>query len=66
MSDAVEWLYARDLMADLDVCRSTACALLRRIPGAQIMYRFETRKGERWRVTRAAYDAWRAEQRKPG
>lgn len=59
MSDT-EWLYAKDVAADLDVSRTTACSRLKRIPGAELVYRFVTRKGERWRVSRAAYDAWRA------
>lgn len=62
MSEAIEWLYARDVAADLGVSRTTACDLLRRIPGAELLYRYEGRKGERWRVPRAAYDTWRREK----
>lgn len=58
-----EWLYAKDVAEDLDVSRPTACARLKRIPGAQIISRFEGRKGERWRVSRTAYEAWRASLR---
>lgn len=60
MTDAAPYLYAVDIAKDLGVCRATACALIKRIPGAQMLYRYERRRGERWRIARAHYDAWRS------
>jgi DNA-binding MarR family transcriptional regulator len=56
----VEWLYPRDIAEELCVSRQHATRLIKRIPGAELLYKFEGRRGERWRVARAAYDAWRA------
>lgn len=60
--ERLDWLRARDLAADLGVSRPTAAALLRRIPGAEMLYRYENRKGEVWRVRRDDYERWRATQ----
>lgn len=57
-----EWLYARDVAEDLGVSRPTAQKLLKGIPGAELLYRYENRAGERWRVSRDEYDRWRATQ----
>lgn len=59
MSDAIEWLYARDVAADLDLTVRQAQRLIKRIPGAKLLYRHERGRGERWHVSRAAYNAWR-------
>lgn len=64
MSEAIEWLYARDVAADLDLTVRQAQRWLKRIPGAELLYQFEGARGERWRITRAAYDAWRASPKK--
>lgn len=63
MSEAIEWLYARDVAADLDLTVQRARHWIRRIPGAELLYQNEG-GGERWRVSRAAYDAWRASGRR--
>lgn len=56
------WLYARDIAAALGVSRPTACAMIRRIPGAEMLYRYENRKGERWRVSAEDFGKWRSAQ----
>jgi hypothetical protein len=56
------WLRPRDIAADLGVSEQYARRLIRRIPGAELLYRFEARRGERWRVSRADYERWRAVQ----
>lgn len=53
------WLYPRDIAAFLGVSRPTATKILRSIPGAQMLYQYERRNGERWRVSVDAYRAWR-------
>lgn len=53
------WLHPADIGADLDITRQQATRLIKRIPGAELLYRYEGRKGERWRVSREAYDAWK-------
>lgn len=64
MTEAVrgDWLYARDIEFALCVSRQTACRLIKRIPGAERLYRFEGRVGERWRVSVQAYARWRASE----
>lgn len=57
---AATYLHPPDIAADLGVTRQHAARLIKRIPGAEMLYRFEGRQGERWRVAREAYDAWRA------
>lgn len=54
------WLYARDLADELDVTHQHANRLIRSIPGAALLYAYEGRKGERWRVSRADFVAWLA------
>lgn len=54
------WLYASDLAAELDITRQYAARLIKRIPGAEMLYRYDGRRGERWRVSRAAFAVWRA------
>jgi DNA-binding MarR family transcriptional regulator len=53
------WLYAKDIADDLGVSRPTACKLIKRIPGAELLYAYEGRVGERWRVSREVYAEWR-------
>jgi flavin-dependent dehydrogenase len=62
VSDATEWLYVGDVAAEFDLSRRQAQRAIKRIPGAQMLYRDE--RGERWRVSRAALDAWLADQKK--
>lgn len=58
----LEWLRPRDIAAHLGVSRPTACALIKRIPGAELLYAYENRQGEVWRVRREDYERWRATQ----
>lgn len=54
------YLRPRDIAEDLGITRQSAARLIKRIPGAELLYRYEGREGERWRVSRESYDAWRA------
>lgn len=62
----LKWLYPRDIADDMGVSMPTARALIRRIPGAECMYAYERRRGERWHVLKSAYDSWRAGQKVAG
>lgn len=53
------WLYPRQIASFLGVSRQTATKLIRRIPGAVLMYPYENRPGERWRVSLEDYRKWR-------
>jgi DNA-binding MarR family transcriptional regulator len=54
---AKAWLRPKDIAEDLGVTTQHATRLIKRIPGAELLYRHGG--GERWRVSREAYDAWR-------
>lgn len=63
MSDT-EWLYTRHLVKEFDLTPRQAQRVIKRIPGAQLLYRFDSGRGERWRISRPALDAWLADQKK--
>jgi hypothetical protein len=54
------WLSVRDVAASLDLTPTWTLRLLRRgtIPGGEMMYRFEGKKGERWHVDAEVFAAW--------
>jgi hypothetical protein len=62
------WLSVAEVARDLAMTPTHALRLIRRgsIPGGEMMYRFEGRKGERWHVDRELFDRWRESMRNVG
>lgn len=59
MTAPTRWLRPGDIAAELEVTTQTARKIIRRVPGAEMLYRTD-RGSERWRVTEANWRAWRA------
>jgi len=60
-----KWLSIPEVAELLEVTRQTAIKLVRQgtVPGGELCYAYERRKGERWHVLRATFEAWRAQMR---
>lgn len=58
------WLRARDVADELGVSAQTARRLMARMPGVQIVYAYEARRGLVRRISVEAFEAWRQENLK--